>query len=220
MEELFTLGKLYVSDFISENQDPRGGQVEMKMMLEESTGTVRLEESAPLDTMYGKYWYRSGINHTMRKELKGIVDSIIDVVKLKENDLWVDIACNDGTLLSYIPNNIIKIGIDPVDDSFKKESEKHANEIIQDYFSYKAFKTSKFSNLKAKVITSIAMFYDLENPKKFIDDIVKVLDDDGLWVLQLSYTPLMIEQMAFDNICHEHIYYYSLFNLKKLLSEG
>ena len=220
MIELFTLGDLYVSDFIKENETPRGGKVEMKMMLEETTGAVRLEQCAPLDTMYGKYWYRSGINQTMRNELKSITENILSLIKLKENDLWVDIACNDGTLLSYLPKNLIRVGIDPVDDSFKKESEKHSNLIIQDYFSHEVFSESKFSKSKAKVVTSIAMFYDLDNPKKFIEDVYKVLDDDGLWVLQLSYTPLMIKQMAFDNICHEHIYYYSLFNLKNLFESN
>jgi hypothetical protein len=100
MKELFTLGNLYVSDFLNEGESARGGSVEMKMMMDEN-GSVRLEQIAPLDTMYGKYWYRSGINDTMKKELNGIVNSITDIVKLKENDLWVDIACNDGTLLSW-----------------------------------------------------------------------------------------------------------------------
>jgi hypothetical protein len=216
MIELFTLGDLYVSDFIKEDESPRGGEVEMKMMLEEETGAVRLEKCAPLDTMYGKYWYRSGINQTMKNELKGITENILSLIKLKENDIWVDIACNDGTMLSFLPKNLIRIGIDPVDNTFKRESEKHADLIIQDYFTHEAFSNSRFGKSKAKVVTSIAMFYDLENPKKFIRDVYKTLDDDGLWVLQLSYTPLMIKQMAFDNICHEHIYYYSLFNLKNL----
>ena len=220
MKELFNLGELYVSDFLGENDEPRGGKVEMKMMLDESTGNVRLEKAAPLDVMYGKYWYRSGINQSMKNELQRIVNSILDVKKLKENDIWVDIACNDGTMFDFIPNNIIKIGIDPVDNSYKNESEKRSDLIIQDYFSADVYKKSKFGTQKAKVVTSIAMFYDLENPDTFIQDVGEILDDNGLWVLQLSYTPLMIEQLAFDNICHEHIYYYSLFNLKKLMEKN
>ena len=218
MKELFNLGDLYISDFLKDGETPRGDKTEMKMMLD-TNGAVRLEKSAPLDTMYGKYWYRSGINNTMKKELNGIVDSILNIVSLKENDLWVDIACNDGTLLSFVPKNLIRVGIDPVDDSYKIESEKHANLIIQDYFSADVFKKSKFKNLKAKVVTTIAMFYDLEDPKKFINDVVEILDDNGVWVLQLSYTPLMIKQLAFDNICHEHMYYYSLFNIKNMFKE-
>jgi FkbM family methyltransferase len=220
LTELFTLGDLYVSDFLADNESPRHAPVEMKMMLEESTGAVKLERSAPPGTMYGKYWYRSGINNTMKTELGNIVTSILDVTKYKENDLWIDIACNDGTLLSFVPRDFIRIGIDPADDSFKADSEKVSNLIIQDFFSAKVFTRSKFGRLKAKVVTSIAMFYDLEDPKSFIDDVAEVLDQDGVWVMQLSYTPLMLEQLAFDNICHEHIYYYSLFNLQSLLNHS
>lgn len=219
MKELFTLGDLYVSDFIKNDEQPRGDRTEMKLLLTDD-GNVRLEKSAPLNVMYGKYWYRSGTNNSMKQELKNIVESILKVKSLKENDIWLDIACNDGTLFSFLPKEIIKIGIDPVDDSFKKESEKYADIIVQDYFSAAAFKSTKYGHMKAKIVTSIAMFYDLEEPDSFIKDVGEVIDDDGLWVLQLSYTPLMIEQMAFDNICHEHIFYYSLFNLKSLFEKN
>jgi hypothetical protein len=219
IKNLFSLGELYVSDFLLNGETPRCSPVEMNLVIESDTKLVRLEKSAPKNVMYGKYWYRSGINNTMKKELKNIVDSITEINKFNENDLWVDIACNDGTLLSFVPKSMIKVGIDPVDDTYKKESEKHADLIIQDYFTSKVFKENKFGNLKAKIVTSIAMFYDLENPKSFIQDVKEIMDDNGMWVLQLSYTPLMLKQLAFDNICHEHIYYYSLFNLKSILEK-
>jgi len=220
MKDLFSLGKLYVSDFIKDENDIRCDKVEMKVVMDESIGAVRLSELAPLDAMYGKYWYRSGINDTMKRELKDIVDSILKVYKLKENDVWIDCACNDGTLLSCLPTNLTRIGIDPADDTYKAESSKHSDLIIQDYFTAKSYKNSKFGNQKAKIFTCIAMFYDLMNPDDFIKDVYEILDDNGMWVMQLSYTPLMIEQMAFDNFCHEHAYYYSLFNIKKLLERN
>ncbi len=219
MKDLFSLGSLYVSDFIKNDELPRGDKVEMKLVMLED-GLVRLEKSAPLETMYGKYWYRSGTNNSMKEELKDIAESVLKVKNLKENDVWVDIACNDGTLLSFLPNFLIKIGVDPADDSFFKESSKHANLIVQDYFTAFNFKNTRYGTLKPKIITSIAMFYDLEDPNSFVKDIYDILDDDGLWVLQLSYTPLMLSQLAFDNICHEHIYYYSLFNLKNFLEKN
>ena len=220
MKELFSLGNLFVSDFVEDGQEPRYQRVEMKMCIDEKFGAVRLEKSAPASAMYGKYWYRSGINNTMKNELKSIVEKIISIHKLKDNDVWIDIASNDGTLLSFVPKNILRIGIDPVDDSFKIDAEKHADLIIQDYFSAAAYRESRFGKQKAKVITSIAMFYDLEDPESFLKDIASILDDDGVWVLQLSYTPLMLKQLAFDNICHEHIYYYSLTNIKKMFESN
>jgi NDP-4-keto-2,6-dideoxyhexose 3-C-methyltransferase len=219
MKNLFSLGEMYVSDFIPIESSAKNNKYPLNLVLDEN-GSVRLDTVAPLNIMYGKYWYRSGITNTMKTELKNIVDSINSVLTVNKNDLWVDIACNDGTLLSYVNPEFIRIGIDPADDSYKKESSKHSNLIIQDYFSFRVFQKSKFKNKKAKVVTTIAMFYDLENPESFIQDVYKLLDDNGLWVIQMSYTPLMLEQLAFDNICHEHLYYYSLFNLKKLMNKN
>jgi hypothetical protein len=220
MSELFSLGKLYVSDFLAPNEVPRGVPVEMSLIFNEEYGNVRLHDVAPQEIMYGKYWYRSGLNNTMNDELRGVVHSICKYIKYKENDLWIDIACNDGTLLSHVPQGFIKVGIDPADDSYRNESSKVADLVIQDYFTASVFKKSKFGAEKAKVVTSIAMFYDLEDPVTFAKDVNEVLDADGLWVLQLSYTPLMLQQVAFDNICHEHVYYYALKDLSKVLGLG
>ena len=218
-KQLFTLGDQYVSDFLSNNSKPRDKKYPLNLIMD-NYGCVRLDSVAPLNIMYGQYWYRSGITDTMKKELSGIVRSITDVFVLNENDIWVDIACNDGTLMSFIPNKCRIVGIDPADDSYKIEAKNHCDEHIQDYFTTNAYENCKFGKEKAKVITTIAMFYDLDDPSKFICDIGEILDDNGLWVIQLSYTPLMIKQLAFDNICHEHIYYYCLFNIKKLMNDN
>jgi len=219
MKQLLNLGDLYISDFIKDSETPRGGKHELKLVLDENIQAPRLESPPKMEDMYGKYWYRSGINHTMKNELKEVVDSILKIKKLKENDVWIDIASNDGTLLSYLPKDLIRIGIDPADDSYKKEAEQHANLIIQDFFTADVYKKSTFGNNKAKVVTCIAMFYDSEQPIQFLKDVANIIDDGGVFVLQMSYTPLMIEQLAFDNICHEHVWYYSLFNIKKMLND-
>ena len=219
-KKLFSLGDLYVSDFINVDTDARAGKHDMTLVIDERYGAARLEKCTPIHSMFGKYWYRSGINQTMRTELKGIVDSVTSVQKLNEGDLWLDIACNDGTLLSFVPDGIKKLGIDPAEDSFKNESSKIADEVIQDFFTLENFKKSKFKKKKAKVVTCIAMFYDLDEPVEFLKDVTKVLDDDGLFVLQMSYTPLMIKQLAFDNICHEHVYYWGLASIEKLLKKA
>ena len=213
------LGKHYVSDFIKSDDDYTGrNQWSLDLEIDNEIGAVRLTEIPPSNTMWGKYWYRSGINATMTKELGNIVSEITTRVKLQDSDVWLDIACNDGTLLRQVPDNIIKIGIDPAEDSFYEEAQKYGT-IVQDYFSYEAYQRTGYGDRKAKVVTTIAMFYDLYNPDQFIKDVISVLDDNGIWVLQMSYTPLMIEQLAFDNICHEHAYYYSLLSIQKLFQK-
>jgi SAM-dependent methyltransferase len=220
MKKLFSLGELYVSDFIKQDEEARAGKHDLTLMIDGRYGAARLEKCTPIHSMFGKYWYRSGVNLTMKKELLDIVENIKKVQKLEKNDLWLDIACNDGTLLSHVGQHINKLGIDPAEDSFAVESRLVADEIIQDYFTLESFNRSKFKSKKAKVITCIAMFYDLDNPIDFLNDVKEVLDDDGLFVIQMSYTPLMIKQLAFDNICHEHVYYWSLTSLEKLMMEA
>ncbi len=220
MKKLFSLGELYVSDFIKQDEEARAGKHDLTLIIDERYGAARLEKCTPIHSMFGKYWYRSGVNSTMKKELFDIVENIKKVQKLEKDDLWLDIACNDGTLLSYVGQHINKLGIDPAEDSFAVESRLVADDIIQDYFTLESFNRSKFKSKKAKVITCIAMFYDLDEPIDFLNDVKEVLDDDGLFVIQMSYTPLMIKQLAFDNICHEHVYYWSLNSLEKLMIEA
>ena len=216
--ELFTLGDFYVSDFILKDDNNDRKKYDLTLLLDQESGLVKLKNTPPKDMMWGKYWYRSGVNLTMRKDLKNVVDSVLNTIPYNDNDIFLDIACNDGTLLSYVPDSFYKVGIDPAEDSFKIESEKVSNLIIQDYFSSKVY-NEHLNGKKAKIITIISMFYDIETPLQFLDEITEIMDDEGILVLQLSYTPLMIQQLAFDNICHEHVYYYSLSSLQNILNQ-
>lgn len=217
MKKLLELGEHYVSDFVKPGEltGREAKPWSLDLYLDETIGAVRLDGVAPLDTMYGQYWYRSGINTSMTKQLGDIVSEITSRVVTKSGDLWLDIACNDGTLLRQVPDYMTKVGIDPADDSYVAESSKHGT-IVQDFFTADAWQRTGFGDKKAKVITCIAMFYDLNDPRPFIRDAHSILADDGVFVLQMSYTPLMLKQLAFDNICHEHVYYYDLNSIKKL----
>lgn len=215
--EILSLGELYVSDFLTEGQEHQSNKSEMKLMLSKESGLLQLENIVDPDIMYGKYWYRSGTNTTMKKELKDVVESVVGSIPCEHGDIFLDIACNDGTLFNFIPDGFTTIGIDPCDDTYANESRKYANYIVQDYFSAESY--WKVSAKKAKLITTIAMFYDLDDPISFLKDIDEIMDDEGLFVLQLSYTPLMLQQLAFDNICHEHVCFYSLSSMKYLLDK-
>lgn len=214
--ELFSLGDIYMSDFIDPDIEPRLPQVPLTLMLAPESGLVQLAHTADFDAMYREYWYRSGTNATMKKELKEIAEKATMLMKPQKGDVWIDIGCNDGTLLSNINPEVTRVGFDPALNTFlEAESKKHADTVIVDYFTKDSFEKTGYK--KAKVITSIAMFYDLEEPHTFVQNIYDILDDDGLWIIQMSYLPLMLKQLAFDNICHEHLEYYSLESLTYLL---
>jgi len=215
LEELFSLGDLYMSDFI-DDRSPHPTKVPLTLALDSKSGLLQLKHTAPSEAMYEQYWYRSGINSTMTEELKGIALKAISLIKCKKNDTVIDIGCNDGTLLSFYGDDYYKVGFEPA-KNMRKYAEKYANLIIGDYFTAKGYFDKR--NEKAKIITSIAMFYDLEEPDKFVNDIKLVLDTEGLWIVQMSYMPLMLKQLAFDNICHEHLEYYSLSSFDYLIKK-
>ncbi len=210
--EVMDFGTQYVSDFVD---DPKAGETSsLRVGIGKGSGLLQLFEAYPPEKMYRKYWYRSGINESMVLDLKNIVDSVKKWAPLKPGDTILDIACNDGTLLSNWDKSYFRIGIDPA-KNLKPHSEKQANAIVEDFFSKKNF--FSVAKDKARVITSIAMFYDLPDPNSFVADAKDCLQGDGVWVIQMSYMPLMLEQNAFDNILAEHIEYYSFTVLHNLL---
>ena len=182
---------------------------------ENACGLLQMEHSVPPEILYDAYWYRSGTNDTMRNHLKDIVDSVVDTVGTDKHPSVLDIGCNDGTLLGYYPKNFIKYGCDPSDVA---QEVKEAT-VVQDIFpSEELFRI--LEGKKMDVITSIAMFYDLENPVEFVKGIKRFLSSQGVWVFEMSYMPRMLELDSYDTICHEHLEFYSLAVLEKILAFG
>jgi SAM-dependent methyltransferase len=217
--ELFSLGDLYVSDFLPPNATPHTEKVPLTLCISPKSGLVQLAHTASFDDMYKHYWYRSGTNESMVEELEQIATSTSRLMRLQPDDVFVDIACNDGTLLSFIKDGVLRVGFDPAENTYKEAVKQNFDLFINDYFTARAYRASKYGSKKAKVVSTIAMFYDLEDPHEFVLDVKDILDDNGLWVMQMSYLPLMLKQLAFDNICHEHLEYYSLQSLKFLLDQ-
>ncbi len=178
-------------------------------------GLLQLHHTLDHDILYHRYWYKSGISKTMVAALADVVAAAERMASLKPNDLVVDIGSNDGTLLrQYKAHGIAKIGFEP--SNLWELGVGPDTTIIHDYFNHQAFQ-KHFGDRKARIITSIAMFYDLEDPNQFVADINRCFDDNGLWIIQMNYLGLMLDNHTFDNISHEHLEYYSLISLENLL---
>ncbi|MFA5105103.1 MAG: class I SAM-dependent methyltransferase [Candidatus Margulisiibacteriota bacterium] len=181
---------------------------------EDVCGLVQLKQSYQLEEMYGaNYGYRSGLNRSMVEHLQKKVSRILKMVSPDASDLIVDIGSNDSTLLQAYPKGRYRLaGIDPTGVKFREYYPKHI-QLVPEFFSSKVFK-NVFGGKKAKIITSIAMFYDIEDPLAFMKQIYEVLHDDGAWVFEQSYMPTMLDMNAYDTICHEHLEYYRLKQIK------
>jgi hypothetical protein len=176
---------------------------------EDTCGLVQLEHSYDLAEMYGQnYGYRSGLNASMTAHLRGKVERIQRLVELRPGDLVVDIGSNDSTTLQAYPPGPTLVGIDPTGVKFASYYPPHIA-LIPDFFSSRLLQ-ERFPGRQAKVVTSFAMFYDLEDPIAFMRQVHEVLADDGIWVFEQSYLPAMLETNSYDTVCHEHLEFYAL----------
>ncbi len=219
---ILSLGEQYVSNFVDNGYDYREEErIPLELVLCESTahgcGLLQLKHTVSRELLYKQYWFRSGLNETMRDALRDITQKAESFIKLSPDDIVLDIGCNDGTLLRSYKTKAKLIGFEPAINLIK-EAMVGTDHIINDFFSFEKFK-KYYDGLKCKIITSIAMFYDLEDPNSFVKDVVRCLDHEGIWIIQMAHLIPMLRLNAFDNIGHEHLEYYSFKSLKKLLEK-
>ncbi len=182
-----------------------------------SCSLLQLKNSYPLDEMYGdNYGYRSGLNPSMVMHLQRKIRQLQSFAKPATGDLVLDIGSNDATSLRSYEGDFTKVGIDPTGAKFRQYYPDDVI-LVPDFFSAEAF-FRRFPHRRAKIITSIAMFYDLEDPNAFVANIAEVLAEDGIWHFEQSYMPSMLATNSYDTICHEHLEFYSLTIVENLLN--
>ena len=218
------LGDQYLSGIFPKSVDPDMYRGPLKLVkCDETTGGcghVQLEHTFDLPTMYGEeYGYRSGLNSSMVKHLQGKYEKIVSFLNLQKRDLVIDIAGNDGTFLGFFSPELKLVSIDPTSKKFSKYFKNHVD-YIADFFTEKTYR-SYFGEQKAKLITSFSMFYDLEDPCQFAKEVNAVLDpEEGIWVLEQSYMPEMLRVNSFDTVCHEHLSYYGMRQIKYIMDQA
>lgn len=212
LTKIGSLGNIAISNFTLKRTN--GTKSPLELVYCNNCTLLQLAHNPGRHAIYEEhYWYESGLNPTIVKDLKSVVGDALNHVKPKTHDRWLDIGANDGTLFSFVPKPFLKIGIDPA-KNLKKKLKKHADIVIQDFFDKIELKK------RCKVITAIAMFYDLPNPNLFTKKLKSSLATDGIAIIQLMTLTPMIENNDVGNICHEHIEYYSYKSLVTLFEQN
>lgn len=215
---LFSLGNLYLSTFVEKNGE-HIGKAPLDLVWCEHCTLVQLKHTAPQELLYSRrYWYKSGLNNVIINDLKEIAENAMKIVELKDGDITLDLGANDGTLLRFYPKSVVKIGCEPATNLIE-ELKKSTDVVIDDFWDYEKH-NHLFSQKKAKIITAIGMFYDMDDPGQFIRDAVRALASDGIFITQLMTSKQMLEKNDVGNICHEHLEYYSYSSLKYLFEKN
>ena len=206
LKQLFSFGNLcFTGKFPSIHQKIKKEPI--SLVICKNCELVQLGHSFNLKYLYGPdYGYRTGINKTMLTHVNKVVKNLSKMTKIKKNDFVLDIASNDGSLLNFYNKNLKTFGIDPILQKYKSNYKK-INYKVADFFSEK--KITKHTKNKFKIITALSVFYDSEDPNKFIQDVSKLLSKDGIFLLEFADLASIIKNKMFDTICHEHLEYYS-----------
>lgn len=224
LSKILSLGKHGLSDFVDMSDQKKVSKYPLQLILCQNCNLLQMRHTTPPDQLYtDRYGYRSGINHTTKSNLIEITEQAEKIINLKSDNIVVDIGCNDGTLLaSYRTPGLIHVGFDPVTTFAKyfrkslKSNGSKKNKFFNRYFDSKPF-LKYFGKKRAKIVTAISMFYDLDNPNGFLSSIKEILHPEGILIIQQNYLVGMLEQCAFDNVVHEHLEYYSLETLENIL---
>ena len=218
------LGEQYISGIFPKQVDLDMYKGPLKLVkcdeLTGGCGHVQLEHTFDLPTMYGEeYGYRSGLNISMVNHLRGKYEKISQLVNLEPNDIVIDIAGNDGTFLGFFSPELKLVSIDPTSKKFSKYFKEHVD-YIPNFFTEQTFR-QLFGTSNAKLVTSFSMFYDLEDPCQFAKEVNAILDpQEGIWVLEQSYMPEMVRVNSFDTVCHEHLSYYGMRQIKYIMDQA
>jgi hypothetical protein len=220
LSEIIKIKPQYISQgFVKSNEMVNDGQkVPQTLVLCKDCGLVQLRETVNPNILYKQYFYRSAVSDTMRYELSLVVKDVISRVHLNNDDIVIDIGANDGTMISYFPENLKRIGVEPAENIDWNNLNKSIT-IVNNFYTKKNIE-KVLNNKKVKVYTCCAMFYDLDDPNAFVKDIKETLDIDGIWCIQLSYLVSMLKNVNFYDICNEHLEYYSISVLKTLMERN
>ena len=217
--DLFSLGEQFINDFVPEDQVYSGLKAPLDLVFCENCTLVQLRHTAPQELLYKRfYWYKSGVTETMKLALRDITQQAEQRFKLKKGDIVLDIGSNDGTLLrTYQVSGLIAVGVEPA-DNLKEEGRIGLTCHIHDFWNYDGYMQQV--GKRAKVVTAIGMFHDMEDPNQFISDAGKALTDDGVFIAQLMCLKNMLDTNDVGNVVHEHLEYYSFSSLEYLFNKN
>lgn len=218
LDSVLNLGNMALSSFPLEHTPTNLPSAPLDLCRCTTCGLVQLRHTVSPDTMFREYWYQSGVNETMRAELRQVVASAVNRFgQLPQGSVVVDVGANDGTLLSAYTGlclhgcDIKRVAFEPA-TNLKAKLRRHCNE-VHDYFPSPALPSHSVT-----ILTSIACFYAVDDPVAFVRAVDDALTDDGIWVVQFQDLHQMLEATAFDDICHEHLFYPSLASVERLLA--
>ena len=227
LKKVITIGKQPVSSVFLSKKINNLKKYSLDLYECQNCKLIQLSKVAPANEMYGlSYGYWTSLSDLMINHMRKKIKRIKKFNLIKNNSFILDIGSSDATFLNLFKNykkNLDLFAIDPSAEKFKKSFQDKKINLIVDYFTkeriYNYLNSEEKVKKKFSLITSFAMFYDINDPNSFCKDINKLLEKDGLWIVEFSYFPLLLKNLTYDQINHEHVTYYTLTTFQKIIDK-
>ena len=217
IKKIIDFGNISLTGVFPKKKNTKIKITPLTLVFSEESKLLQLKHNYNHKYLFGNnYGYRSSLNKSMIEHLNFKYKYLLKKANIKKNDNILDIGSNDGTFLNFFSKSINKTGCDPTANKFKKNYQK-GTKILPKIFDNKSLKF--FKNKKFKLVTSIAMFYDLKNPLIFCKLVEKILNKNGIFHVEIAYLPDIISTLSFDTFCQEHLTYFSFTSFNYLINQ-
>lgn len=218
LDVVMTFGEQYLASCFVKSNDktsPQHVKVPLTLVLCRKCGHVQLRETVNRDLLFRDYFYRSATNPMMRDALREVAEDVIAHTEMKPGDIVLDVGCNDGIMLSMMPEEFTRIGVEPA-RNISWEQLDPSIRVINGYFNEASVRRAT-NGSQCQIVTTIAMLYSVEDAGKFAAQVKSILAPNGTWCAQLTYLPTTLQNLGFYDVCHEHLHYFSLGTVKYLM---
>ena len=193
----------------------------LTVVLCKSCGHSQLRELVNPSTIFSNYLYVSGTSNVLRKHFEDYANKMIKKFDLKKKDLILDIACNDGTFLENFTKKKFSnvVGVEPA-KNLRNLNKRKKIKINTLFFNYKNSFFLKNKYQKFKLITANNVCAHIPDVDNFFKGVKNILDDNGIFVFEVSYLLDVINKLTFDTIYHEHMSYHAIRPLIKFAKKN
>ena len=177
--------------------------------------TAQLDFTVQKEILFGDHTYLSGITETLNDHFARVAREVDEsYMRGRRNKSVLDIGSNDGTQLKHYK----RLGYSVLGVESSKRTAAIADQLgIETVRAFFNSEVARSFNRKFDVVNASGVFFHLEELHSVTAGIRQCLKEDGVFVVQFLYMKQIVENLAFDQIYHEHLLYYNLATIQTLL---
>jgi hypothetical protein len=177
---------------------------------------VQLLDVVDPEVLFREYIYVTGTSSTIATHNIKYAQTVCELLKLTANDLVVEVASNDGSLLKcFKVHGVRTLGVEPA-SNIAATAREHGIETIDQFFNLDTARNVRATHGPAKAIIGNNVLAHVDDTRDFLAGYKALLADDGLAIIEVPYLREFVDRLEYDTVYHEHLCYFSVTTLARL----